>query len=183
MLASVRQNTAPNVVILNYSDDWAIRNLILVPSLFFTQSVLEQRPPLSAQAKRAGWIGCNILLANVPAEGKIPLIHDSNIVPPAVVRARYKRYSGLKRMEWNLRGWTLDVLRMTHRIGKREFTLQDVYKHEKELASLHPSNKNVRPKIRQQLQVLRDLKILEFLGGGEYRFQMGGPDNPAKAQP
>jgi hypothetical protein len=27
----------------------------------------------------------------------------------------------------------------------------------------------VRDKIRQQLQVLRDLGLVEFLGGGEYR--------------
>jgi hypothetical protein len=27
----------------------------------------------------------------------------------------------------------------------------------------------VRPKIRQQLQVLRDMGFLEFLGGGRYR--------------
>jgi type II restriction enzyme len=37
------------------------------------------------------------------------------------------------------------------------------------LAKLHPANRNIRPKIRQQLQVLRDMGLVEFLGGGEYR--------------
>jgi type II restriction enzyme len=37
------------------------------------------------------------------------------------------------------------------------------------LAELHPDNHNVQPKIRQQLQELRDLDLLEFLRGGEYR--------------
>jgi type II restriction enzyme len=36
------------------------------------------------------------------------------------------------------------------------------------LAKLHPHNAHVRDKIRQQLQVLRDLGLLEFLGGGSY---------------
>lgn len=65
----------------------------------------------------------------------------------------------------------MDVLQMARKIGKRQFALRDIYNHEDELTSLHPGNNNVRPKIRQQLQVLRDKGILEFLGGGEYRFR------------
>jgi len=38
----------------------------------------------------------------------------------------------------------------------KQFTTQDIYAHEKALARAHPENHNVRPKIRQQLQVLRD---------------------------
>ena len=41
-------------------------------------------------------------------------------------------------------------------VGRPEFTLADVYAHEAALAALYPGNNNVRPKIRQQLQVLRD---------------------------
>jgi Dam-replacing HTH domain len=40
---------------------------------------------------------------------------------------------------------------------------------EPRLAALYPGNNNVRPKIRQQLQVLRDRGWLEFLGRGRYR--------------
>jgi len=52
-----------------------------------------------------------------------------------------------------------------------EFTLADVYAHAGALAKLHPQNRHVRDKIRQQLQVLRDLGLLEFLGGGSYRLR------------
>ncbi|TET89653.1 MAG: hypothetical protein E3J35_09540 [Methanomassiliicoccales archaeon] len=31
-------------------------------------------------------------------------------------------------------------------------------------------NKHIRPKIRQQLQVLRDGRVLRFVGRGEYEF-------------
>jgi type II restriction enzyme len=56
-------------------------------------------------------------------------------------------------------------------LGKPEFSLSEVYLKENQLAALHPENHFVRDKIRQQLQVLRDLGLLEFLGAGEYRLK------------
>ena len=47
-------------------------------------------------------------------------------------------------------------MRCVERIGRPEFTLDDVYAFEPHLSRLYPDNRNVRPKIRQQLQVLRD---------------------------
>jgi len=37
------------------------------------------------------------------------------------------------------------------------------------LQAKHPQNQNVKPKIRQQLQILRDRGFIEFLGNGYYR--------------
>jgi type II restriction enzyme len=67
------------------------------------------------------------------------------------------------------RGWTLDVLNAISSLGKREFSLTEAYSFESELSNLHPANRHVRPKIRQQLQILRDLGLVEFLGNGRYR--------------
>ena len=39
------------------------------------------------------------------------------------------------------------------------------------LAKLHPDNAHIRDKIRQQLQVLRDLGLLTFLAPGSYRLR------------
>jgi len=50
-----------------------------------------------------------------------------------------------------------------------EFTLADVYAHAASLAKLHPNNRHVYDKIRQQLQVLRNLGLLTFLGSASYR--------------
>ncbi len=69
------------------------------------------------------------------------------------------------------RGWTLDVLNVLRNLRDSRFSLQDIYAYEAQLAALHPANRNVRPKIRQQLQVLRDLRFLDFLGDGHYRFR------------
>ena len=52
-------------------------------------------------------------------------------------------------------------------IGRPEFTLAEVYGFEARLAAIYPGNNNVRPKIRQQLQVPRDMGRLEFGGRGD----------------
>ena len=39
-------------------------------------------------------------------------------------------------------------------IGKRDFQIEDVYAFEERLSLLYPGNRNVKPKIRQQLQFL-----------------------------
>jgi hypothetical protein len=45
-----------------------------------------------------------------------------------------------------------------------------VYAHGS-LAKRHPQNRHVQPKIRQQLQELRDMGLVEFPGGGDYRLR------------
>jgi len=67
------------------------------------------------------------------------------------------------------RGWLADVLRCVERCFTN-FTLANIYAFESELAAKHPDNHNARAKIRQQLQLLRDLGFIEFLGSGEYRY-------------
>lgn len=64
--------------------------------------------------------------------------------------------------------WASDVWACVKRLGET-FTLEDIYRHEKHLARLHPDNRNIRAKIRQQLQVLRDEGFIEFTGRGRYR--------------
>jgi type II restriction enzyme len=81
----------------------------------------------------------------------------------------YSRDRPLEKLKVEKRGRTLDVLQVVQSLGKREFTLADVYAHTHDLAKLHPKNAHIPDKIRQQLQVLRDLGLMEFLGSGSYR--------------
>ena len=60
------------------------------------------------------------------------------------------------------------ILSLVDRVGKTKFSLADIYAFEPLLAQLFPANKNIRAKVRQQLQVLRDLGQLKFLGSGTY---------------
>ena len=55
------------------------------------------------------------------------------------------------------------------KLNKKEFMLDEVYKFENELNKLHPENRHIKDKIRQQLQFLRDKGYLSFAGGGKYK--------------
>lgn len=168
MMAAIQADHTPNLIVLQYSQNWLVKNVLLVPSFFFVPSAVEKRPPLSPMARRAGWVGCNILLNAIAPEGKLRIVTNGNIEPRADIRAQYARLRPVATIPVRVRGWTLDVLRAVHAIGKPVFEIADVYGAEANLARLHPNNRHIRAKIRQQLQLLRDLCLLTFLGNGSY---------------
>ena len=170
MRRAIEADRTPNLLVLHCdSSKWQVHNLILVPRFAFTLSSVEARKPLSPTARRKGYVGCFIVLANIPPEAKIRVVADGIAASPATVRRQYDRLRPLERVKAEARGWTLDVLNVVRALGKPEFTLAEVYAFAAELARLHPGNRHVRDKIRQQLQFLRDLGFVEFLGGGHYR--------------
>lgn len=170
MIASIAANKAPNLLLLHYDPvDYCATNLVVVPRFFLSTSCIEARKPLSASARRAGWVGCNIVLKQLPPDGKIPVVHNRCAVRVSGVRAEYERFRFMMGEKSELRGWTADVLKIVRTLGKKEFRLEEVYGFEGELQSLHPLNEHIRPKIRQQLQLLRDKGVLEFKGNGLYR--------------
>ncbi len=169
MIRSIRADRVPNLLVLQYSSTWLVNNLLLIPRFFFSESVVEKRKPLAADARRAGWVGCNILLSRIAEDGKIAMIADGCLVPKAKIRSEFRRVQGLAKLPPQLRGWTLDVLRVVRQLGTTRFSLADVYEFEHQLEASHPLNRNVRPKIRQQLQVLRDLGLVKFTTRGNYQ--------------
>lgn len=172
MVGLIRAGRAPHLFALHYDwATWIARNLILVPRFVFTESAIEKRTPLSRSARRHGWVGCNIVLANLPNDARIPLVIDGRPQEPAIARKQYERLKPLQELRLKARGWTLDVLNCVRRLGKKEFTLGEVKAFRDELARLHPQNRHVEEKIRQQLQQLRNLGFLTFLGRGHYRLK------------
>ena len=49
------------------------------------------------------------------------------------------------------------------------FSLSDIYRYFAILQKKHMYNHNIEAKIRQQLQILRDKKFIEFTARGEYK--------------
>jgi type II restriction enzyme len=168
MLRAIRSDRVPNLLILQYSASWLVENLLLIPSVFFSETIIEKRPPLSPKAQRAGWVGCNILLDRIPQDGKIAVVSNGSTVAERQVREEFSRVRKLAEVPPSVRGWTLDVLTSIRKLGKTRFSLQELYKLEPYLQNIHPRNQNVRPKMRQQLQVLRDLGLIEFTNLGNY---------------
>jgi type II restriction enzyme len=170
MKRAIMEDRTPNLFVLHYDlDMWAVRSILLVPHFAFVLSALERRRPLATTARRAGWVGCNILLDNIPLHARISVVSEGAPHTRREVRSAYDRLRPLERLQVEKRGWTLDVLQVVQSLGKMDFALSDVYAHTDALARLHPKNVHVRDKIRQQLQVLRDLDLIQFLDRGHYR--------------
>jgi type II restriction enzyme len=172
MIRAILENRTPNLFALSYNmDDWKVTDVLLIPHFAFPISAIEKRKPLSPTARRAGWVGCNILLHAIPPDARIAIVRAGKPTPPAEVRREYARLKPLAQLEPKQRGWTLDVLNGVRSLGKKDFNIAEAYTLEAHLSRLHPANHNVQPKIRQQLQVLRDLGLVEFCGSGNYRLR------------
>lgn len=167
---AISKGTIPNFIFLHYDPSmWRVQNLFVVPKHFISKPIIKPRKKLRKPARRAGWIGSNILLGNLPADARIPIVENCHEIPKAAVRDSWNRFLFLREQSVYSRGWLADVLACVRQLDRKTFTLADVYAFEGQLAKLHPRNKHIRPKIRQQLQVLRNHDILKFLGKGLYR--------------
>lgn len=171
MLERLQDSHNPNFFLLNYNlQNLLVLNFFVIPKHFFIPEVIEKRKPLTPSAKRAGWVGCNILLKNIPQSGKIFYVKDGVIQPKENVFANWKKTLFLREeREIPAKGWLLDIIRCVEKFGKQEFTLDDMYAFVKDLSFLHPENKHIKDKIRQQLQILRDKGYLEFVSRGYYK--------------
>lgn len=165
----ITSNNNPDFFFLSYSaEELCVNDLWIVPKYFFVPEIVEKRKPLSENAKRAGWVGCNILFDQIPQQGQIEIIKNRTPVDKKSVLAKMQRASSLRMANLDARGWLMDILYCVNSIGTEKFQLDDIYRFEEYLASKHPNNHNIRPKIRQQLQVLRDKGFIVFLGKGCY---------------
>jgi len=95
-----------------------------------------------------------------------PPIGASTVEETAIIMDEHSQTGMLE----SLGGWTALTLEGVFSIKKQSFELDEVYRACKPLATTrYPDNYNVEAKVRQQLQILRDLEFIEFLGGGSYR--------------
>lgn len=170
MCDAITSGRVPNLFALQYDPyGWRVENLFLIPSFAMSMSAIHARKPLSAKARRKGWVGCYIVLGRIPPDARIALVEKGAIVAPNRVRLKYERLRPLANLDYQLRGWTMDVLNLVRQLGKSQFSLGELYDRSGELARLHPRNRHVNEKVRQQLQRLRDMGLVEFLGRGTYR--------------
>lgn len=172
MCERLAANNNPNLLLLNYDlARLSVTNAFIVPKHFFVRDIIEERKPLAATARRAGWIGCNILLNQIPQSGKIYFVRNGIVQAKELVLSQWQRTIFLRDQEIEARGWLIEVMRCVESIGKTEFTLEDVYAFEGHLSRIYPNNRHVKQKIRQQLQFLRDRGYVDFVSRGHYRLR------------
>lgn len=174
-IEAIERGQVPHYAFLQYSkSQWLVTDLFVVPGHFITHSVIQERQALRESARRKGWVGSKILLREIPDDGRIKVVSGGMPERIEAVRSNWDRFKFLQSDRRALNGWGIDVLRCVRRLqsetGEWNFSLQDFYRRYEFLMSVwHPGNQNVRAKIRQQLQVLRDHEILVFRGPGQYQ--------------
>ena len=170
MIARITGNENPDFFFMSYTKEkFRVIDFVFVPKYFFVPSIVERRKPLKETARRAGWVGCNILISRIPEQGRINIVSNGIAQDAARVVEKVERSARLQTKNIESRNWMMDVLNCINRIHRQDFSLDDVYGFETVLQGMHPYNSNIRPKIRQQLQFLRDKGIIEFVGRGKYK--------------
>jgi type II restriction enzyme len=170
MIERINSNNNPHFFFLNYSaQTLGVLNFVVIPKHYFVDDVIEKRKALAISARRAGWVGCNILLQNIPSTGKIYLVKDGKFQDKKSVLDIWAKTAFLANQKKESRGWTIEILKLIERIPQRNFSLSDVYMFENYLKEKFPNNNFIKDKIRQQLQVLRDKGLIEFMGKGAYK--------------
>ncbi len=170
MIDRFNSNNKPNFFFMSYLNTFSVTDFFVVPKYFFISDIVEKRKALSEKAKRAGWVGSNILFYKIPNSGKVFYIENGKEISKNEVLEKWNKTSFLSELKKpELKGWILDIMNCVESLGRDSFTLSEIYKFEENLKILHPENKNIKPKIRQQLQFLRNKGYLEFVSRGVYK--------------
>jgi hypothetical protein len=84
----------PNLLLMNYNlQALTVVNLFIVPKHFFVRDIIEERKPLAATARRAGWVGSNILIGEVPEAGKIHIVQNGVVRSKEAVLQEWQKRS------------------------------------------------------------------------------------------
>lgn len=75
---------------------------------------------------------------------------------------------GVESIVKSLTGWKLEVFLCVSKLEKIDFRLEELNQFSPYLKSKFPDNNNIEAKIRQQLQLLRDVGLIEFKTKGNY---------------
>lgn len=169
MMDRLHSTRRPSLLLCEYDIvELIIKTITVVPGFAFTPNLVEARNPLAPNAQRAGWVGCNINLSLIPESARIPLVESGRIRQKRDVCEDWGRVNFLESDESSeSRTWLLETMRIVDQL-ESPFTTTDAYLHEEQLQMWFPRNRNVRAKVRQQLQILVANGYLTRVGRGEY---------------
>ncbi len=129
MIGRLNSTTNPNFFFLSYDVEMnVVKHFFIVPKQFFIPSMIEKRKPLSAKARRAGWVGCNLLLQDIPLSGKIFYIKDQVIQNKDTIIQKWNSTLFLRKTnKAELKGWLLDTMKYIDMLEKNEYSMKQKY--------------------------------------------------------
>ena len=168
-IESIKSNKKPNYFLLNYLvNTYSVNNFFTIPKHFIIPEIIKKRN--KSLKDRKNYYLCNILFSKIPDLAKIYYIKNEEFFSKKDILKNWKKilfFKKIKKIE--NKGWILDILNCVESLNKKNFKLEEIYKFEKDLKFLHPKNNNIKAKIRQQLQFLRNKNIIKFIKKGEYK--------------
>jgi type II restriction enzyme len=175
LLEVIRSGRTPNLLLLEYDRPLRrVRALSAIRRQLLSPLAIVARPELRPPARRAGWKGCNIDLERVPSSGRVRIVSESVALPWPEVKSAWSQVEFLVTLRQDSQGWIRDVLSCLEELPQT-FTLREAYAFESRLGRLHPENRHVQPKIRQQLQILVRNGILARQAPGRYVRTVASP--------
>jgi hypothetical protein len=125
------------------------------------------------------------LICNSDSTGRIDenkIIHIENILKslPIYQDVNLEKYNqhtevdnildiDVELIKSNLNSWKKTTFEVIEIIKKQEFSLTDIYNYQNLFLEKYPNNNTIRGSIRRNLQELRDLGLIKFLGNGKYK--------------
>ncbi len=167
-LQSVQSGQHPSLILLHYSQqNMEVVDVQIIHRSCVTTSSIIPRQPLGSNARRAGWQGCMIDLDRIPSTARLFIVENGKEQSAEKVKKLWQALNPILNVKPESRGWISDVLAVVER-QLDHFTLTQVYEYAGALSKLHPNNTHVHAKIRQQLQMLRDMGVIVFESRGYY---------------
>ena len=69
----------------------------------------------------------------------------------------------------SLKGWKKEIFIVLNLDKNQFFDLEEIYFYENYFKKIYPENKFIKDKIRQTLQYLRNIGLIEFVADGKYK--------------
>lgn len=136
MINRITSNNNPDFFFMGYSKvEMRVNSLTIIPKHFFVPDIIEKRKPLSENAARAGWVGCNILINKIPKQGVINIVKDGIISDVDDVVDKVNKSYRLEVKDIENREWLLDILTCANQMKDSIFTLSLIYEFEDALAN------------------------------------------------
>ena len=107
-------------------------------------------------------------MQSIPDSGKIYFVKNSRCEDKNLILGNWSKTLFLRDSKIEQKGWLIDIMMCIDKLGKKDFTLREMYAFAPYLKARYPNNNFIEDKIRQQLQVLRDKNYLKFIGRGNY---------------
>jgi len=104
-----------------------------------------------------------------PQRPRLPRLHVATLGELAQTEPETAFDGDIEAIRSVLSGWKLSVFDVLMSIPGERFALSEVYRFVPELEEQYPDNRHIEAKIRQQLQYLAKLGLVEFLEPGRYR--------------